>query len=109
MGRLPIVEEEEAESDSPNMNNNSAAADVASSGSGGEQAENKRKAGNSDESGYMSEKGCDGVSDDGSVEIVFERKGGDKNGNGDPHGQVSSPNFVLSGEKGNNAEQRAQP
>ena len=93
MGRLPIVEEEEAESDPTTMNNNSAA-DVAPGGGGVDQAENKRKAGNSDESGYLSEKRD---SDDGSVEIVFERKGADKNGNGDALGQVFCSNFILSG------------
>ena len=107
MGRLAIVEENGQEGPTSSatansesgripeaVNNNSAAAAsataiAASSTSPAMESENaKRKAGNSDESGYLSEKdddGCGGddVSDDGSVEIVFERKGGDRNGNRD--------------------------
>ena len=93
MGRLAIVEE--GEGGGPGQipeasNNNSEVAAASSAASASSIAstasmdpDNKRKAGNSDESGYLSEKDVDEeMSDDGSVEIVFERKG-DKNGNRD--------------------------
>ena len=90
MGRLAIVEE--GEGGSPGQipeagNNNSevaaSASSTASASASSMDPDNKRKAGNSDESGYLSEKDVDEeMSDDGSVEIVFERKG-DKNGNRD--------------------------
>lgn len=127
MGRLNIVEEGEGgsavdSSSSGRMNearnNNLAASEAAAaaastvtSSSTVDPENTKRKAGNSDESGYLSmekDVGIDAgdISDDGSdIEIVFERKG-DKNGNRDGNTTTATAKSHLQPSDGSSSSKR---